>query len=137
MNRRWDSPYSHDNILPHAYLWNLVAQDIHLKLGLTGLVFVVFMWFQLDFSFIFMTMNLLGMTWLFILYCHVGGDCPRWRGAAFQFGFGACAACTLTVLGFLCFGKPFAIQVGCLAYSFFAAHYLLGCFRTLETRFRL
>jgi len=122
--------------LLNACLRNLLVESIHSKLWLTGLLFIVVMWLRLDFGYVFMAMNLLGITWLFLIYWETGEDCSSWRGAVFQFGFGAAGACTFTVFTFLCFGKPAAVHVGCLVYGFFAAHYLLGCLRKLETSLR-
>ena len=121
-----------DSGLLGEYLRNLLVDGLYYKASLAGLVFALVTWFKLGFGWAFSTMNILGIIWLFLHFVRLGGDCLEWRGAAFQFGFGAGAACTITIVSLLCLGKPAAVQVGSLAYGFFAAHYFLGCLHALN-----
>ncbi|HOV42603.1 MAG TPA: hypothetical protein PLE01_01620 [Syntrophothermus lipocalidus] len=132
VDNRDNSFLGDDTGLLAEYLRNLLVDGLYYKAALAGLVFALVTWLKLGFGWAFSTMNILGIIWLFLCFVKLGGDCLEWRGAAFQFGFGAGAACTITILSLLCFGKPAAIQVGSLAYGFFAAHYFLGCLHTLN-----
>ncbi len=132
MDKHDDSLFQCEIALLEKYLRNLLVESVYCKLLLAGLLFAVVTCFRLGFGCMFSIMNLLGVIWLFLYFVKLGGDCLEWRGAAFQFGFGAGAACTITIVSLLLLGKPAAVQVGTLAYGFFAAHYLLGCLQVLN-----
>ncbi|MGI6488635.1 MAG: hypothetical protein GX964_00075 [Syntrophomonadaceae bacterium] len=114
------------------YVWNDISRQFHYKVWLAGIILAAAVWYQLDPGYFLMSLNLLGLLYIFLTCCLLKKDCEVLRGAMFRFGVYTTFMFLAVTLIFILFGRLAAVYACYLGYSFFSLNYLVSIWDILD-----